>query len=208
MPRPRLTLPGAAERIDLHRHFATKPYAPGARVGLRHFARTDFHDQIQRIKGNHDFGTANLPQLSACARNRPLRQARRCCAKKLRSARRVMKALARGTFSGERGRSGNPAADFISGRDCRREFYTAERENQKFFFQAALKADSVLYVPGELCYADDPSRAKPNQRTAHQLRQRERGKHPQRNCAAGQGVEEIFVACLVVRCRGYFAPRL
>jgi 2-aminoadipate transaminase len=28
-------------------------------------------------------------------------------------------------------------------------------------FQAALKAE-VLYVPGELCYADDPSRAKPD----------------------------------------------
>jgi len=28
-------------------------------------------------------------------------------------------------------------------------------------FQTALKAD-VLYVPGELCYADDPSRAKPD----------------------------------------------
>lgn len=32
-------------------------------------------------------------------------------------------------------------------------------------FQAALKAD-VLYVPGELCYADDPSRAKPD----HEMR--------------------------------------
>jgi 2-aminoadipate transaminase len=28
-------------------------------------------------------------------------------------------------------------------------------------FQSALKND-VLYVPGELCYADDPSRAKPD----------------------------------------------
>jgi 2-aminoadipate transaminase len=28
-------------------------------------------------------------------------------------------------------------------------------------FQTALKND-VLYVPGELCYADDPSRAKPD----------------------------------------------
>jgi 2-aminoadipate transaminase len=32
-------------------------------------------------------------------------------------------------------------------------------------FQAALKAD-VLYVPGELCYAADPSRAKPD----HEMR--------------------------------------
>ena len=32
-------------------------------------------------------------------------------------------------------------------------------------FQAALKAD-VLYVPGELCYADDPSRKKPD----HEMR--------------------------------------
>ena len=33
------------------------------------------------------------------------------------------------------------------------------------FFQTALKKE-VLYVPGELCYADDPSRAKPN----HEMR--------------------------------------
>ncbi len=32
-------------------------------------------------------------------------------------------------------------------------------------FQTALKND-VLYVPGELCYADDPSRRKPN----HEMR--------------------------------------
>ena len=32
-------------------------------------------------------------------------------------------------------------------------------------FQAAL-AKNVLYVPGELCYADDPSRRKPN----HEMR--------------------------------------
>jgi 2-aminoadipate transaminase len=32
-------------------------------------------------------------------------------------------------------------------------------------FQAALKND-VLYVPGELCYADDPSRKKPD----HEMR--------------------------------------
>ena len=32
-------------------------------------------------------------------------------------------------------------------------------------FQAALKND-VLYVPGEICYADDPARRKPN----HEMR--------------------------------------
>jgi len=32
-------------------------------------------------------------------------------------------------------------------------------------FRAALKND-VLYVPGELCYADDPTRRKPN----HEMR--------------------------------------
>jgi hypothetical protein len=31
-------------------------------------------------------------------------------------------------------------------------------------------------------------------RNAHQLRQRERGKHPQRHRAAGQGVEEMFLS--------------
>jgi hypothetical protein len=36
------------------------------------------------------------------------------------------------------------------------------------------------------------------QRIAHQLRQRERGKHPQRNRAAGHGVEEI---CLMRICK-------
>jgi 2-aminoadipate transaminase len=32
-------------------------------------------------------------------------------------------------------------------------------------FQAALK-NNVLYVPGEICYADDPARRKPN----HEMR--------------------------------------
>ena len=59
-------------------------------------------------------------------------------------------------------KSGNPAADFISGRACPKHIATGVKSK---VFRTALKND-VLYVPGELCYADDPARRKPD----HEMR--------------------------------------
>ena len=56
-------------------------------------------------------------------------------------------------------------------------------------FQTALKND-VLYVPGELCYADDPSRPNRITKCASASAARAR-KHPRRHPAAGQGFVEV-----------------
>jgi len=63
-------------------------------------------------------------------------------------------------------------------------------------FQSALKND-VLYVPGELCSADDPSRAKPDNEMRISFGSANAENIPQRNRAAGQGVKEIFVTRLI-----------
>jgi hypothetical protein len=64
---------------------------------------------------------------------------------------------ARGTFSGERGNLGIRRRTLFLGAIAGK-ISTGVKSK---VFQTALKND-VLYVPGELCYADDPSRAKPN----------------------------------------------
>ena len=55
-----LMAPGAAERV-IYTGTYSKPYAPGARVGFGLLPEPLF-TAVQRIKGNHDFGTANLLQ--------------------------------------------------------------------------------------------------------------------------------------------------
>jgi len=55
-----LTLPGAKDRV-IYTGTYSKPYAPGARVGFGILPEPLF-TTVQRIKGNHDFGTANLLQ--------------------------------------------------------------------------------------------------------------------------------------------------
>ena len=152
-----LTLPGAAERV-IYTGTYSKPYAPGARVGFGILPEPLF-TTIQRIKGNHDFGTANLlQQLLASALvsglyDKHVAKVQKNYARKAR----VMKSALAEHF---------PANVEIweSGGGL---YFWARLPNgisagvKSKVFQAALKAD-VLYVPGELCYADDPSRAKPD----------------------------------------------
>src|SRR5580692_8516046 len=60
IPPTALTLPCASERV-IYTGTYSKPYAPGARVGFGILPEPIF-TTVQRIKGNHDFGTANLLQ--------------------------------------------------------------------------------------------------------------------------------------------------
>ena len=53
-------VPGARERV-IYTGTYSKPFAPGARVGFGILPEPLF-TAVQRIKGNHDFGTANLLQ--------------------------------------------------------------------------------------------------------------------------------------------------
>jgi 2-aminoadipate transaminase len=152
-----LTLPGAAERV-IYTGTYSKPYAPGARVGFGILPEPLF-TTIQRIKGNHDFGTANLlQQLLASALvsglyDKHVAKVQKNYARKAR----VMKSALAEHF---------PANVEIWESGGGLYFWARLPKGisagvKSKVFQSALKAD-VLYVPGELCYADDPSRAKPD----------------------------------------------
>jgi 2-aminoadipate transaminase len=152
-----LTLPGAAERV-IYTGTYSKPYAPGARVGFGILPEPLF-TTVQRIKGNHDFGTANLLQqllaraLETGLYDRHVVKVQKNYARKAR----VMKSALAEHF---------PANVEIWESGGGLYFWARLPEGisagvKSKVFQSALKAD-VLYVPGELCYADDPSRAKPD----------------------------------------------
>jgi len=152
-----LTLPGAAERV-IYTGTYSKPYAPGARVGFGILPEPIF-TTVQRIKGNHDFGSANLLQqllagaLASGLYDKHVAKVRKNYSRKAA----VMKQALAEHFpkSVEIWESGGG-------------LYFWARLPKKIsagvkskVFQSALKND-VLYVPGELCYADDPSRKKPD----------------------------------------------
>jgi 2-aminoadipate transaminase len=152
-----LTLPGAAERV-IYTGTYSKPYAPGARVGFGILPEPIF-TTVQRIKGNHDFGTANLLQqllagaLSSGLYDKHVAKVQKNYARKAR----VMKSALTEHF---------PANVEIWESGGGLYFWARLPKGisagvKSKVFQSALKAD-VLYVPGELCYADDPSRAKPD----------------------------------------------
>ncbi len=156
-PPTALTLPGAAERV-IYTGTYSKPYAPGARVGFGILPQEIF-TVVQRIKGNHDFGTANLLQqllaraLETGLYDKHVAKVQKNYARKAR----VMKLALAEHFPAnvEIWESGGGLYFW-----ARLPKHISAGVKSKVF-QAALKAD-VLYVPGELCYADDPSRAKPD----------------------------------------------
>jgi 2-aminoadipate transaminase len=152
-----LTLPGAKDRV-IYTGTYSKPYAPGARVGFGILPEPPF-TAVQRIKGNHDFGSANLLQqllagaLASGLYDKHVAKVRKNYSRKAA----VMKQALAEHFpkSVEIWKSGGGL------------YFWARLPKgvpvgvKSKVFQAALKAD-VLYVPGELCYAADPSRTKPD----------------------------------------------
>jgi 2-aminoadipate transaminase len=156
-----LTLPGAKERV-IYAGTYSKPYAPGARLGFGILPEPLF-TTVQRIKGNHDFGTANLLQqllaraLASGQYDRHVAKVRKNYARKAR----VMKQALTEHFPANVEIWESGGGLYFWGR-LPKEISTGMKSK---VFQAALKHD-VLYVPGELCYADDPSRRKPD----HEMR--------------------------------------
>ena len=156
-----LTLPGARERV-IYTGTYSKPYAPGARVGFGILPEEIF-TVVQRIKGNHDFGTANLLQqllahaLASGLYDKHVAKVRKNYARKAR----VMKSALAEHFPAnvEIWESGGGLYFWVR---LPEKISTGVKSK---VFQSALKND-VLYVPGELCYADDPSRTKPD----HEMR--------------------------------------
>ncbi|HUZ07251.1 MAG TPA: PLP-dependent aminotransferase family protein, partial [Candidatus Paceibacterota bacterium] len=152
-----LALPGAAKRV-IYTGTYSKPYAPGARVGFGILPEPLF-TVVRRIKGNHDFGTANLlQQLLARALETGLYDKHVAKVRKNYDCKaHVMKLALAEHFpaSVEIWESGGGLYFW-----ARLPKHISAGVKSKVF-QSVLKAD-VLYVPGELCYADDPSRSRPD----------------------------------------------
>ena len=136
----------------------SKPFATGARVGFGILPEPLF-TYATRVKGNHDFGTAHLLQKLLAGALKSCRFAKHVgeLQKRYAAKARVMEHALREHFP--------PAVEWEQPRGglyvwARLPARVKSGRNSPLF-KAALKAD-VLYVPGELCYADDPWRKKPN----------------------------------------------
>jgi 2-aminoadipate transaminase len=156
-----LAAEGSSERVIYTGTFS-KPFATGARVGFGLLPKTLFAP-VTRIKGNHDFGSANLLQqllaraLTSSRFKTHLAEVARRYARKAA----VMTAALREHF---------PAS--VRWQEPQGGMYVWARLPERFnaglrsaCFRRAL-AREVLYVPGELCYAEDPTRPKPR----HEMR--------------------------------------
>jgi 2-aminoadipate transaminase len=160
-PVSALTLRGAAERV-LYTSTFSKPFATGARVGYGLLPAAVF-EVVVRLKANHDFGTASLLQhlLLAALRSGTydrhlavLRQRYACKAE-------IMLAALRKHFPSAV-RWIEPGGGLYIWAQVPPRIKTGLASR---VFRKALALD-VLYVPGELCYAADPTRPPPT----HEMR--------------------------------------
>ncbi len=160
-PPSALAVPGAAKRVIYAGTF-TKPFATGARVGYGVLPEPVF-SAVKHIKGNHDFGTANLLQqlfvraLASGIYGRQVARLQKRYAHKARGMKRAIEKHFPSTVEWW-----EPAGGMYFWARLPRNVPTGVKSK---VFQTALKND-VLYVPGEICYADDPTRCKPN----HEMR--------------------------------------
>ena len=160
-PPSALAVPGAADRVIYAGTF-TKPFATGARVGYGVLPEPVF-SAVKHIKGNHDFGTANLLQqlfVRALASGIYEQQVARLQKRYAHKA-RVMKLAIEKHFPAAV-EWWEPAGGLYFWARLPRNVPTGVKSK---VFQTALKND-LLYVPGEICYAADPARRKPN----HEMR--------------------------------------
>jgi 2-aminoadipate transaminase len=161
MPPSALAMPGAADRVIYAGTF-TKPFATGARVGYGVLPEPVF-SAVKHIKGNHDFGTANLLQqlfVRALASGIYERQVARLQKRYAHKA-SVMKLAIKKHFP-TAVEWWEPEGGLYFWARLPRKVPTGVKSK---VFQTALK-NNVLYVLGELCYADDPARRKPD----HEMR--------------------------------------
>lgn len=150
-----------AERV-IYTGTYSKPFATGARVGFGFLPEPVF-TAVERIKGNHDFGTTSLLQHLLARVLASGRFDRHLADLRVRYARKaaVMVRAVREHFPPEVEWQEPQGGLYVWAR-APRSVRTGERSA---LFRAALRHD-VLYVPGQLCYADDPTRRKPD----HEMR--------------------------------------
>jgi 2-aminoadipate transaminase len=152
-----LAVRGRTDRV-IYAGTYSKPFATGARVGFSLLPEPVF-TAVLRIKGNHDFGTSNLLQqllaraLGTGRYQQHLGELRRRYASKARTMSHALK---------EHFPAGVEWLEPGGGMYFWARLPRGMRSGTKSrLFREAL-ANNVLYVPGELCYADDVSRPKPD----------------------------------------------
>ena len=159
--RSGLTVKGQSERV-IYAGTYSKPFATGVRVGFGLMPEPVF-TTVMRIKGNHDFGSSNLLQQLLAQALSSGRYEKHLAALRRRYAHKacLMRAALEQHFPAE-----------VEWWEPAGGLYFWARLPQRLksgyaskVFQQAL-ANNVLYVPGVLCYADDPTRRKPN----HEMR--------------------------------------
>jgi len=161
IPPSAQAVPGAAERVIYAGTFS-KPFATGVRVGYGILPEPLFAT-VKHIKGNHDFGTSNLLQhliaraLASGIYDRHVVRLQKRYAHKAR----VMKLAIEKHFP-PAVEWWEPAGGLYFWARLPKQISTGLKSK---VFSTALKND-VLYVPGEICYADDPVRRKPD----HEMR--------------------------------------
>lgn len=159
--RSALSAPGGRDRV-IYTGTYSKPFATGVRVGFG-FLPEPLLSAVTRIKGNHDFGSSNLLQqllrraLASGRYERHVEALRKRYAEKASAMGRAMKEY----FPSEVEHS-QPDGGLYFWASLPKSVNAGSRSR---LFKSALDAN-VMYVPGEMCYAEDPTRPKPR----HQMR--------------------------------------
>jgi len=135
----------------------SKPFATGARLGFGLLPPALFAAAV-RIKGNHDFGSANLLQhlLARALASGRYDEHLALIARRYARKAATMTAALRAHFPASV-RWHAPAGGLYVWVQLPQRINAGLKS--KFFTEAL--ANDVLYVPGEICYADDPSRRRP-----------------------------------------------
>ncbi len=156
-----LVVKGGSDRV-LYAGTYTKPFSTGARVGFGVLPEPVL-TAVLHIKGNHDFGSSNLLQQLLARALASGRYEKHLEALRSRYAHKaeVMRQAIQEHF---------PRAVEVWEPEGGLYFWArlprALKSGMKSkLFRTALAHD-VVYVPGELCYADDPTRPRPN----HEMR--------------------------------------
>jgi 2-aminoadipate transaminase len=152
-----LAADGADERV-IYTGTYSKPFATGVRVGFGILPKP-LLTVVLRLKANHDFGTSNLLQqllrraLASCRYESHLTELQRRYARKAATMARAMRVHFPADVRWQ-----EPEGGLYVWARCPKPVKSGVHSR---LFRSALKHD-VLYVPGELCYAHDPTRRKPN----------------------------------------------
>ena len=152
-----LTMNPAGDRV-IYTSTYSKPYATGVRVGYG-LLPAPLLTAALRVKGNHDFGTTNFLQqlisraLSTGAYETHVQTLRKRYAKKAAAMVRACREHLPADVKWTEPKGGL----YVWARMPAR----VKTDLKSKLFAAALK-QKMIYVPGNLCYADDPTRRKPN----------------------------------------------